>query len=350
MGVLRAVSPELLEVPEQVWQIRTKSALEVIHGGLQTEELDLEQAGALYVKALYRRGQNESTIRRSYYYLKVFIEWYESKGINEFKLDKAILRAFFSHCKKERGLGSVSLRMYYWKLKAWFSFLVDQRVILAHPMESFALPTSGAQKLKQVISAEECSQLIETVIVAYKSLPKHHHGRRFLVLRDLVIIELMLATGLRVSEVASLTIQDIDLVGGKLHVQGKGSDLYVKRNRTAFIDHPVLIDDLRLYLDGHPGSGPDPLFPSKQNRPMSPGTLDLMVKKWGQRAGINRNLHCHLFRHTYCTQLVLNGADMYSVQKLMGHHDVETTLRFYLHLTPEETKRDWRAYNPLSGR
>lgn len=350
MVALRAVSPELLEDPEQVWQIRTKSALEVIHGGQETEELNLEQACALYVQALHRHGQNESTIRRTYYYFKVFIEWCTLNGINELELDKAVLRAFFSHCKRERGLGSVSLRNYYWKLKGWFSFLVDQRVIQEHPLESFALPASGAPKLKQTISLEESALLLETVITKYESLPEHHYGLRFMVLRDLVILELMLATGLRVSEVANLTVQDVDLAGGKLHVQGKGSELYVKRNRTAFIDHPVLTQDLDLYLKMHPGSKQSPLFPSNQNRPMSPGTFDLMVKKWGQRAGIKRNLHCHLFRHTFCTQLVLNGADMYSVQKLMGHHDVETTLRFYLHLTPEETKRDWKSHNPLSGR
>ena len=350
MVAVRAVSPELLEVPEQVWQLRTKLALEMIKGGRSTEDLDLEKARALYVKALHRRGQNESTIRRSYYYFKVFIDWCKLNGINGLELDKAVLRAFFSHCKGERGLGSASLRMCYRKLKGWFSFLVDQRIMREDPLESFSLPTSGAPKLKQTISIEESARLIERVIAEYESLPKHHYGRRFMVLRDLVILELMLATGLRVSEVANLTVQDVDLTGRKLHVQGKGSDLYVKRNRTAFIDHPVLMQDLVLYLKEHPGGKHSPLFPSNQNRPMSPSTFDLMVKKWGQRAGIKRNLHCHLFRHTFCTQLVLNGADMYSVQKLMGHHDVETTLRFYLHLTPEETKRDWKSHNPLSGR
>ncbi|MHB1683252.1 MAG: tyrosine-type recombinase/integrase [Bacilli bacterium] len=350
MEVLRAISPELLEAPNQAWQVQTKSALKVMEGRQSHRELDLEQACALYLKSLYRRGQSDSTIRRTYYYLKMFTVWCKSSKIHDLELDKTTVRAFLSHCKRERKVGSVSLRMYYYKVKGLFSFLVEQGIMEEHPMEFLALPTLGTPRLKQVLSIEESSQLLQCVITEYQSLPKHHHGLRFMVLRDLIIIELMLATGLRVSEVAALTVQDVDLKNGLLRVQGKGSDLYVKRSRIAFIHHPQFMEDFGLYLTMHHGSGTDPLFPSNQNRSMTPSTFDLMVKKWGQRAGFTRKLHCHLFRHTFCTQLVLNGADMYSVQKLMGHHDVETTLRFYLHLTAQETKQDWKLHNPLSGR
>lgn len=350
MEVLRAISPEMVEDPAETWQKNTKATLKVLEGGQKEKEINLEQACALFVKSLYRRGQNSSTIRRTYYYLKIFMEWCQASGISGIQIQKAEMRAFFSHCKKDRGLGAVSLRMYYWKVKALFSFLQREGYVTEHPMDIFALPILNGQKVKQVLSLEESSRLFETIIDAFNALPKHYQGRRLIVMRDLVMLELMLATGLRVSEIAGLSVSDLDMEQGILNVTGKGSDLYVKRNRVAFIDNPVLMEDLRFYLKLRGGEKEDILFTSKLKRALSPAAIDVMVKKWGQQAGITRTLHCHLFRHTFCTQLVLQGADMYSVQKLMGHHDVETTLRFYLHLTPEELKADWKNHNPLSGR
>ncbi len=350
MGIVRAISPELLEAPAQAWQQNTKVTLELLKGRLTGKRITMEEGSALYLKSLYRCGQSESTIRRCYYYLKIFIEWCLMTGIEDLEIRKTEVRSFLLYCKKDRNLGTVTLRMYYWKIKGLFTFLADQSFISEHPMETFALPTHGSKKIMRVLSQDESSHLLETVVAAYQALPAHHLRFRFFTLRDLVILELLLATGLRVSELAMLTIADVDLANGLLSVQGKGSDLYVKRNRMAFIDLPLLKADLNTYLSLRGGDKQDRLFPSKHNASMSPAAFDVMVKKWGQRAGIAQKLHCHLFRHTFCTRLILNGADIYSVQKLMGHHDVETTLKFYLHFTPEEIEADWKKFNPLGGR
>lgn len=350
MGIVRAVSPELLEVPAQAWQQNTKVTLELMKGRLTGKRMSVEEGTALYLKSLYSSGQSQSTIKRCYYYLKIFIEWCVTAGVVDLEISKTEVRSFLLYCKRDRNLGAVTLRMYYWKVKGLLTFLAAQSLIPEHPMETFALPVLGSKKVMRVLSQQESSHLLETVVAAYQALPAHHLRFRFFTLRDLVILELLLATGLRVSELAILTVADVDLVNGLLSVQGKGSDLYVKRNRMAFIDLPLLKNDLNTYLSLRGGAKQDRLFPSKHNDSMSPATFDVMVKKWGQRAGITQKLHCHLFRHTFCTRLVLNGADIYSVQKLMGHHDVETTLKFYLHFTPEEIEADWKKFNPLGGR
>jgi site-specific recombinase XerD len=350
MEMARAISPEFMFEPDQLWQKKIKAVLEKIEGGRSSRVLSIEHACTLYIKSLFRRGMSTSTIKRCYYYLKVFTEWCNTSGINDITtIGKSELRSFMGYCKKERGLGVRSLKSYHWKVKGLFSFLVEQGYIKENPMQSLRV-ASSSHGFKQIIRPEECARLLETVIAVYETLPEHYHRRRFYVFRDLVIIKLLLATGLRVSELAGLSIGDVDLANGLLYVQGKGSDLYVKRNRVAFIDLPDLKNDLVTYLSLRGGKERDPLFPSKLGRSMSPATYDVMIKKWGKKAGIRRKLSCHLFRHTFCTQLIANGADVYSVQKLMGHHNIETTLNFYLHLTQAEVKADWQKYNPLRGR
>ena len=349
MEIARAISPELMEEPQYLWQKRIKVVLEVIEGGLITGELSVEQACVLYLKSLFRRGLSSLTIKGRYYRLKIFMEWCEANGIYNIFMGKAELRSFLSYCKNNRGVGAVSLRQYHVKIKQLFSFLVDQGFIKGNPMQSFNPPPCSFGK-KQIISPEESTKLLNSVIADYEALPEHYHSSRFCAFRDRVIIELLLATGLRVSELAGLTVGDVDMEKGLLNVQGKGSDLYVKRNRVAFIDLPVLIMDLTTYLSLRVGEKKDPLFLSRLGNSMSPATFDVMIKTRGKKAGIKRKLNCHLFRHTFCTQLINNGADVYSVQKLMGHHAVETTLGSYLHLTPTEVKADWQKHNPLGGR
>ncbi len=298
---------------------------------------------------LYRRGLAESTIRRRYYYLKIFTEWRQKNGYNNrIDMGKDDLRAFISYCKKERNVHARQLGEYHSRIKDLFSFLINEGWVEKNPLESFHI-SRGSSKLKQIISSEELSQLLHTVITTYRTLPEHS-WTRFSAFRDLVILELLTATGIRVSELADLTVGDVDLTGGILYVWGKGSDLYVKRNRTAFIDLPELKADLSTYLDFRKGKKTEPLIVGKHHRAISPGGFDVIIKKWSVAAGIKRKLNCHLFRHTFCTGLVTNGADVYSVQKLMGHHAIETTLKFYLHLTPDEVRVDWRRHNPIGGR
>lgn len=348
MVTARAISPELMVQPDNVWQQKTKEALTLIWDNQCVKPQSMEVACALYLKSLYRRGFAESTIKRRYYYLKVFTEWCRENGLNSLDTNKEDLRAFISYCKKGRGVGTRQLSEYYSKTKDMFCFLVEQGWLKENPLGSFRI-RRGSPRVKQIISPEELSQLLHTVITAYRALPEHSWGR-FSTFRDLVIIEFLAATGLRVSEMANLTIEDVDLVDGLVLVHGKGSDLYVKRNRTAFIDLPELKADLSIYLDLRKGKKTEPLFLGKPRHAISPGGFDAIIKKWAVAAGIKRQLGCHLFRHTFCTQLVTSGADVYSVQKLMGHHAVETTLNFYLHFTPDEVKSDWRRHNPIGGR
>jgi site-specific recombinase XerD len=348
MVIARAISPELLEQPYHVWQQRTKKALTVIGGNQCARPRGMEVACALYLKSLYRRGLAESTIEGRYYYLKVFTEWRQKSGLNSLDMDKEDLRAFIGYCKKERGVGIRQLGYYCSRLKNLFSFLIEQGWAEENPLESFRI-SRGSSRVKQIISPEELSQLLHTAITTYRALPEHSWVR-FSVFRDLVIMELLAATGLRVSELANLTVGDVDLEDDILYVQGKGSDLYVKRSRTTFIDLPELKADLSAYLDLRKGEKTEPLIVGKHHRAISPGGFDVIIKKWSAAAGLKRKLNCHLFRHTFCTRLVTSGADIYSVQKLMGHHAIESTLNFYLHLTPDEVKSDWRQHNPIGGR
>ena len=133
MGIVRAISPELLEAPAQAWQQNTKVTLELLKGRLTGKRITMEEGSALYLKSLYRSGQSQSTIKRCYYYLKIFIEWCLMTGIEDLEISKTEVRSFLLYCKKDRNLGTVTLRMYYWKIKGLFTFLADQSFISEHP-------------------------------------------------------------------------------------------------------------------------------------------------------------------------------------------------------------------------
>jgi site-specific recombinase XerD len=83
--------------------------------------------------------------------------------------------------------------------------------------------------------------------------------------------------------------------------------------------------------------------------PLGSVHINNVVKYWAARCGIARNVYAYMTRYTYCTRLVENGADLYSLKRLMGHSQMATTLQHYLKLTPNELRREWRSFNPLAA-
>ena len=155
-------------------------------------------------------------------------------------------------------------------------------------------------------------------------------------LRNRAILETMYACGLRVSEVCSLTLAELDLNERILTVTGKGDKQrivpFYKRLRTLLTRY--LRDSRALYLKEEHGF----VFVSQRGAPITPRAVQLILAQAGQDAGLNQPLHPHILRHSFATHLLDNGVDLRTVQELLGHSSLSTT-QIYTHVTVDRLKQ-----------
>lgn len=166
-------------------------------------------------------------------------------------------------------------------------------------------------------------------------------------IRDRTMIEVLYATGLRVSELISLRLRDLDLDSGLLTCLGKGSRERRVPLGGAAIAHLQHYQTARARLIGEASTwSGDVLFVEKEGRPMTRQRFWRLIKDYGRTAGIDY-ITPHILRHSFATVLLSNGADLRSVQLLLGHRDISTT-QIYTHVTDEHLKKTYRSFHPRS--
>jgi len=163
-------------------------------------------------------------------------------------------------------------------------------------------------------------------------------------LRDKAVLELLYATGMRAGELAGLKVSDLNLDIGYLRCLGKGSrERVIPIGKVAIAATVEYLTNLRVRLD-KPFSG-DFLLLSRTGRPMSRIEIWRLVKKYAARAGMPRNLSAHTLRHCFATHLLRGGADLRSVQEMLGHVDIATT-QIYTHVDQERLREIHRKFHP----
>jgi integrase/recombinase XerD len=160
-------------------------------------------------------------------------------------------------------------------------------------------------------------------------------------LRDKAILEFLYATGMRISELVSLRMHDLDLEIGFVRVFGKG-----RKERIIPLGR-VAIRWMREYLKhGRKGpTGERRLFLNFRARPLTRQGCWAMIKQYAQRAGIDKRVSPHMIRHSFATHILNRGADLRSVQELLGHADISTT-QIYTHVETQRLKRAHATYHP----
>ena len=217
-------------------------------------------------------------------------------------------------------------------LKSFYRYLLEDDLLEFSPVSAVAQPKKWA-RLPRYLSLEEVSRLLEAPDVATAL------GRR-----DKAILELMYATGLRISETAQLRRDDVYLGEGFLRVRGKGG----KERVVPFGD--VARDCLKNYLDlSRPllvkKGDPEQVFVNYSGVMFSRQGLWKVIKDHGARIGISARLTPHMLRHSFATHLVEKGADLRSVQMLLGHSSITTT-EIYTHLAKDQLRRIYDQFHP----
>ncbi|AFR22141.1 site-specific tyrosine recombinase/integron integrase [Lactobacillus helveticus] len=217
-------------------------------------------------------------------------------------------------------------------LHSFFRFLTRRKFIKIDPTQGITL-RRGEKKLPEFFYGNELKQVFDSL-----------KGNKPLTVRNLALFELFYATGMRVSEVSNLTLRQIDLNLQTILVHGKGNkDRYV-----AFDDHTK--KSLVRYLeDARPNLLKDEteqhVFLSNLGNPLSKRGIEYVMQKTFNQAGISGKVHPHELRHTFATAMLNNGADLRSVQELLGHSSLSAT-QIYTHVTMAHLKSDYEKYFP----
>lgn len=239
--------------------------------------------------------------------------------------DYLVLRRYLA-ILKEKNLGARSVARHLSVLRSFFKFLTREGYIKANPIASVSSPKLE-KRLPSFLTEEEISRLIEA------SIPENEAG-----LRDRAILETFYSTGIRIHELANLNTDDIDCIGCIVKVRGKG-----KKERIVPIGDKA-VTAIRAYLDKRKKKAPA-VFLNKNGSRLTTRGIRNIVKKYINISGIKQGVSPHTLRHSFATHLLNRGADLRSVQELLGHANLSTT-QIYTHLTTEKLKSVYDKAHP----
>ena len=240
-------------------------------------------------------------------------------------------------------LGRSAVQLRFAALRSFYRFLVRRGKLADSPIRDIALPKKE-KRLPQFLTIAQAAALLEAPL---RELADAQKGDDKIdstpYLRDAAILEVFYSCGLRVSELCALRAQDLDSGQRLIRVRGKG-----KKERQLPIGTPALRAIERYWAAlKHPPAGELPVFlahPDKPN-PVYPRIVQLRLKHHLAAAGLDPTLTPHKLRHSYATHLLDAGADLRSVQELLGHENLATT-QVYTHLTTARLKKAYNAAHP----
>lgn len=232
----------------------------------------------------------------------------------------------------KRRLDSRSVARHLVALRGFFRFAVAEGWVPAAPTENLESP-KGWKKLPSHLSLEEVDRLLAQPDV---STP--------LGLRNKAMLDLLYSTGLRVSELVGLRVSDLQMDMGCLRCVGKGD-----KERLVPVGKQALASVRQYLREVRPGlqrRGPTPyLFLNRLGTKMSRVAFWMIIARYGRQAGLRRGLSPHKLRHSFATHLLERGADLRSVQLMLGHADISTT-QIYTHVVQERLKHIYKAHHP----
>jgi len=247
------------------------------------------------------------------------------------RVGKFDVRAFLLVLKKQ-DLSTRTVARNLAVLRTFFRFLIQEGILKANPVEELESPKMG-RTLPEILTLREVERLLEEPKVGTS-----------LGVRDRAMLEMLYAAGMRVSELVELPLNQVNLEGGYVLLYGKGS-----KERVVPIGQEAL-KWVTLYLKTVRGKltreKESPfLFLNRSGKAMSRQRFWQSIKAYGLKAGIRKRITPHLLRHSFASHLLEGGADLRSVQMMLGHSDISTT-QIYTHVTGERLKKTHQRHHP----
>jgi integrase/recombinase XerD len=296
--------------------------------------LPVEQSIDSFIRFLaVERGLSENYQLSTQRSLTDFAQWCASKKKidNPRDITLALISEYLAE-RKRAGLSASSIKLIVVALKIFFRFLAGQGALVRDPTEALALPRIE-RYLPETLNELQVEQLIESIDT---KVP--------LGWRDRAMVELLYASGLRISELANARLENFDPNEGTVRVVGKGNKMrIVPVGRKA-------CEALASYLSmGRPKlvkrrSGSE-IFLSERGTKLTTVRIWQIVKRISRHSGLEKNIYPHLLRHSFATHLLSNGADLRIIQEMLGHADISTT-QVYTHVDQQRLKAVHRQFHP----
>lgn len=278
------------------------------------------------------RGLSDNTLDSYFGDLRQYLDFLKSQGISSFsETSKATVVEYLTKLQQE-GKAPATLSRHLAALKSFYQFLVAEQLISDSPTENLETPRL-AKKLPSVLSIQQVEHLLQQPDTSQPA-----------GLRDKAMLELIYATGLRVTELVSLNLDDLNLDIKYVRCMGKGSKERIIPVGSIAAHHVgVYLEHGRVKLVKTPGE--KALFLNHHGRRLTRQGFWKILKKYAKAAGIKQKITPHTLRHSFATHLLENGADLRVVQELLGHADISTT-QIYTHLTTGHIKEVYDRTHP----
>jgi len=281
------------------------------------------------------RSASPHTIRSYGSDLREFFAFLNGRKLAE--VDPLAIRGFLAHLKS-RGHSKSTLSRKLAALRSFFKFLARENHLRSNPVLGISTP-KREKKLPRFLGLEEVTSLLEAP-----------SGENWEARRDRSILETLYSSGIRVSELVGLNKGDVDLFSSLLRVRGKG-----KKERIVPIGEKAL-SSVRNYLESLPislgkknGGREAPFFLNRMGGRLSDRGVRRLIVKYAQRVSLKNRISPHTLRHTFATHLLDRGADLRSVQELLGHANLSTT-QIYTHVTTKRLQEAYTRAHPRAQR
>ena len=279
----------------------------------------------------YEKGLSPNTLKQYNYEINLYQTYLEDKLsiIDIEKVSKEDIESYLKYCYlKNEDSKTISHKIT--TIYNFHNYLLREKVIKDNQAEFIDRPKL-AKHLPYTLTVKEIDKLLDIALVTVFDY------------RDKAMLELMYGTGLRVSELVSLTVYDVDFYNAFLRIKGKGSKERIVPINNASLKYLKLYLDRRCLLLKKKTS--DELFLNARGEGISRQGFFKILKKILAKKGMPTNISPHSLRHSFATHLIENGADLRSVQTMLGHSDITTT-KIYTHISNEKVTKDYLINHP----
>ncbi len=280
------------------------------------------------------RNASPYTIRNYTTDLLGFFQFLRTREIDSLdEIDKHVLRDYLSHLM-EQGLVKASIARKLSAIRSFYRYLLRERIIPTSPLATTSSPKLD-KRLPSFLTQEEVKQLLEAPDL---STPQGQ--------RDRALMELLYASGLRVSELVNINLEQVNLDSCEIRVWGKGS-----KERVVLMGKPAA-NALQTYLSqGRPkligNKRISALFLNRYGGRVTERRVQRILEKYASLVDIGKRVHPHMLRHTFATHLLDGGADLRVVQELLGHANLSST-QIYTHVTQSQAKKVYLSAHPMA--
>lgn len=267
----------------------------------------------------------------------MFFGFLTAEGIDNLNdIDQRVVRIFLTHLYDQR-LSRRSVSRKISALRSFYKFMERENQIKTNPFVHITLPKTSTP-IPGFLYKEELEKLFEV-----------NDTTDPLGQRDQAILETLYATGMRVSECQGLSLEDIDFIIGTMFVRGKGrKERYVPFGGFAEIALETYINEGREKLLGKAGVTNNAVFLNARGNPLTTRGIRLILNKMVERTALTVHVHPHKLRHTFATHMLNEGADLRTVQELLGHESLSST-QIYTHVTKDHLRDVYMKTHPRAN-